>query len=397
MIPGQWTWRQGAEAARAVRRAGRGFTIVELLIVIGIMAILIAIALPSGIAMRRQNRRAACAANLKALGQALLLFREDYGCFPPDRDEYLWTVEAHDAYVEQYGVEPPNYDPTSLTAAAYDPYGNPIVTAVTDPKTGLRYRLHGLGLYTLYYLGSYSSVLPPPDSDPRFDPDYLVAAKVVENRNQALAIKGFNDPKLDWFRGAGYITERNTFHCPENTDTDLDRAALAERWRLPLLTTPTRVSKWNEATQQWETVEQDLPWNNYDLFYHRNQWHPGYKPEAKPEPLQGARHLLQPYPPADTVVTWCPYHRKDTRRRARGGPRGPMRSGPGQSNRSGPGGNRPQGPTATEARDFNRVSPGDQDLVLFADGSVRRLTSRADNRMFEAPPGDTGWPQGPVM
>jgi type II secretory pathway pseudopilin PulG len=391
MVPGQWTRRQGADPARA-RRAGGGFTLAELLIVIGIMVVLIAIALPSGIAMRRQSRRATCAANLKALGQALLLFREDYQCFPPDRDEYLWTKEAHDAYVAQFGVEPPNYDPTSLTAAAYYPDGTPIPTTVTDPATGVTYPLHGLGLYTLYYLGSYSSVLPPADSDPRFTVEALANAGVTVDRRE-----GLNQRSLSWFKGAGYITELGTFHCPENTDADLDRAALVDRRRLPLLTTPTQLSWWDEATQEWKTGDVDVAWNNYDLFYHRNQWHPGLKPEAAPEPTQGARHLLQPYPPADTVVTWCPYHRKDTRRRATAGPRRPAHVGPHQSTPPAPAATQAQGPPTTEVRDFNRVSPGDLDLVLFADGSVRRLTSRADNKMYEAPPGDTGWPQGPLM
>ncbi len=389
MVPGQVTWRQGAGLAR---RAGRGFTLVELLIVIGIMAVLLIIALPSGIAMRRQSRRATCAANLKAIGQALLLFREDYQCFPPDRDEYLWTEEAHDRYVAQYGVEPPNYDPTSLTAAAYDPYGNPFPTQVVDPRTNQPYPLHGLGLYTLYVLGSYSSVLPPPESDPRFTAEALANA----GRTDVKTNQGFNQRALDWFKGAGYITERDTFHCPENMDTDLEKSALVQRWRMPLLTTTAEVSVYNDADQQWETVEQEISWNNYDLFYHRNQWNPGYKPEAKPDPRQGERHLLQPYPPSDTVVTWCAYHRKDTRRRAAGGQRPHV--GPHQPDGPpGPGPHQPQGPTATEARDFNRVSPGDQDLVLFADGSVRRLTSRADNKTYEAPPGDRGWPQGPLM
>ena len=56
----------------------RGFTLVELLVVIAIIAMLVSILLPVLGTVRESGRRAACQSNLKELGQAAIMYTQDY-------------------------------------------------------------------------------------------------------------------------------------------------------------------------------------------------------------------------------------------------------------------------------------------------------------------------------
>src|SRR5881392_1764456 len=62
----------------------RAFTLVELLVVIGIIAVLLAMLLPALARVRESSRRTQCLANISELGRAVLLYCNDNKDHLPD-------------------------------------------------------------------------------------------------------------------------------------------------------------------------------------------------------------------------------------------------------------------------------------------------------------------------
>src|SRR5688500_18070603 len=89
------------------RLTARGFTLVELLVVIGIIALLIALLMPALSGARSQAMTVRCAANLHDVGKAMQSYANDYKgkiprgyyYFPYYQQGYILWAEALSKYV----------------------------------------------------------------------------------------------------------------------------------------------------------------------------------------------------------------------------------------------------------------------------------------------------------
>jgi prepilin-type N-terminal cleavage/methylation domain-containing protein len=154
----------------AARRAQRGFTLIEVLVVIAIISLLIGLLLPAVQAAREAGRRVQCLNNLKQIGLALHGYEQSHGCFPPGSttgqenprvcasfDSSTGTRRGHGlfTFILPYIEQKASYDSINFAFAASGQGGSPSAGAVN--YTGLSSRI------AAYICPSDTRQVPPPN------------------------------------------------------------------------------------------------------------------------------------------------------------------------------------------------------------------------------------------
>lgn len=121
----------------ATMRKCAGFTLIEILVVVAIVALLAAVLLPSLARAREQGRTAACGSNLRQLGIGMTMYMNQFGVYPGHQ---LRLNDAADTRIRWFNL-------MARQLAGYEVQGCP---AVPDWEVG---RNNSYG-YNYKYLGS---------------------------------------------------------------------------------------------------------------------------------------------------------------------------------------------------------------------------------------------------
>jgi prepilin-type N-terminal cleavage/methylation domain-containing protein len=207
----------------------RGFTLVELLVVISIIALLISILVPSLRGARESAKKTQCLARLKALGIANMMYVNSNDRFPDlnnMEDDGTWQYNylifdgedfdnnfgpltrdtGETAFIEQLFC-PVQKDPFHMLGTPFNPW--PVINILdTRSSYGRRYHLSGKSLSEIKGTVGLAA-------------DVFHLPKVIESGHEIGVNAVYTDGHAQWVRDPDIFTENDLSHPFDEEDNDI--------------------------------------------------------------------------------------------------------------------------------------------------------------------------------
>lgn len=135
----------------------RGFTLVELLVVIVIIGVLMALLLPAIRAARESARMSSCSNNLRQVGLALEQYQMRIGTFPVDGENNYGVLAFLLPFVEEKALFEsikPRQVPATIGSSIHQTAGSTVLNVFLCPSAGSDPILKSSGLSRGSYLGT---------------------------------------------------------------------------------------------------------------------------------------------------------------------------------------------------------------------------------------------------
>lgn len=202
--------------------ARRGFTLVELLTVIAIIAVLTAILFPVFAQVRKGGRKAACTQNIHQIIQALKMYKDDWRVYPdalygvvypqhPNPGMRLPGIRLADDYVKDPGVFSCPEHPAQLKQSQnFRPAFNPMTQ---NTYTSRRFGVVGLAERSSYdgQFLSASSVAANTPMWVHYNPNWTIGTGVGTDPRQLIYREPPDTTVVTWCL---YHSGRNAFGVP---------------------------------------------------------------------------------------------------------------------------------------------------------------------------------------